>query len=111
MTPDLNAILVFVKLVELKSFSATAWALRVPRSTVSLRISQLEEHLGVRLFERTTRSVRVTDAGSAYYREVAPAPSTTPHWSCGNWVSRSGSSATRAPATGAAEALRGDQRI
>jgi DNA-binding transcriptional LysR family regulator len=73
MTVDLNAVSVFVKLVELRSFRAAAQALRVPRSTVSLRISQLEDHLAVRLFERTTRSVRVTDAGSAYYREVAPA--------------------------------------
>lgn len=73
MLSDLNAIAVFVKLVELRSFRAVAQALRVPRSTVSLRISQLEEHLASRLFERTTRSVRVTDAGAAYYREVAPA--------------------------------------
>ena len=73
MTPDLNAIVVFVKLVELRSFRAAAQALRLPRSTVGLKISQLEEHLAVRLFERTTRSVRVTDAGNAYYREVAPA--------------------------------------
>src|SRR5690349_2642733 len=73
MTPDLNALVVFVRLVELKSFRAAALALGVPRSTVSLRISQLEEHLAVRLFERTTRSVRVTHAGNAYYRAVAPA--------------------------------------
>jgi DNA-binding transcriptional LysR family regulator len=73
MNPDLNSIIVFVKVVELRSFRAAAQSLRVPRSTVSLRITQLEKRLGARLLERTTRSVRVTDAGIAYYREVEPA--------------------------------------
>jgi DNA-binding transcriptional LysR family regulator len=70
---DLNSVVVFVKVAELGSFRAAAQQLRIPRSTVSLRVSQLEERLAARLFERTTRSVRVTDAGNAYYREVAPA--------------------------------------
>jgi DNA-binding transcriptional LysR family regulator len=72
-TTDLNAVAVFAKVVELKNFRAAARALDIPRSTVSLRVAQLEDRLGVRLLERTTRSLRLTDAGSAYYRTVTPA--------------------------------------
>jgi DNA-binding transcriptional LysR family regulator len=70
---DLNAVAVFAKVVELKNFRAAAQALGVPRSTVSLRVAQLEDRLGVRLLERTTRTLRLTDAGSAYHRSVMPA--------------------------------------
>ena len=70
---DLNAVNVFAKVVELRSFRAAAIALGIPRSTVSSKVAQLEEHLQVRLLERTTRTVRITDAGSAYYRKVTPA--------------------------------------
>ena len=70
---DLNAVSVFAKVVELRSFRAAASALGIPRSTVSSKVAQLEEHLQVRLLERTSRTVRITDAGSAYYRKVTPA--------------------------------------
>src|SRR5262249_53767729 len=75
---DLNAIAVFAKVVELHSFRAASAAMRIPRSTVSARVAQLESRLGVRLLERTTRRLRLTDAGGAYYRHVAPARGALP---------------------------------
>jgi DNA-binding transcriptional LysR family regulator len=70
---DLNAVLVFAKVAELSTFRAAARALKIPKSTISVRVAQLEARLGQRLIERTTRSLRLTDAGSAYYRRIAPA--------------------------------------
>lgn len=70
---DLNAVAVFAKVVELKSFRAAAHALGVPRSTVSVRVAQLEAHLGARLLERTTRRLHLTHAGGAYFQSITPA--------------------------------------
>lgn len=70
---DLAAVTVFAEVVRAKSFRAAADALSLPRSTVSAKVAQLEARLGVRLLERTTRSLRLTHAGSAYYRSVVPA--------------------------------------
>lgn len=61
---DLNALLVFAKVIEAGSFSEAARRLKMPVSTVSRRISELENQLGVNLLERSTRSLRVTDIGS-----------------------------------------------
>jgi DNA-binding transcriptional LysR family regulator len=61
---DLNSLAIFAKVVEAKSFSAAARRLRMPISTVSRRIAELEDHLGVRLLERSTRSLRLTDVGT-----------------------------------------------
>lgn len=61
---DLNALVVFAKVVEAKSFSAAARRLKMPVSTVSRRIAELEDQLGVRLLERSTRNLRLTDLGS-----------------------------------------------
>ncbi len=70
---DLNAVAAFAGVLEAGTFRGAAQALRVPRSTVSRKIAELEDRLGVRLLERTTRSVRLTEAGAAYHRQVAPA--------------------------------------
>jgi DNA-binding transcriptional LysR family regulator len=70
---DLNAVAVFVKVVDEKSFRAAARALGATKSTVSRKVAELEDALGARLLERTTRTLRLTDAGAAYYRQVAPA--------------------------------------
>jgi DNA-binding transcriptional LysR family regulator len=61
---DLNALIVFAKVVEAKSFSEAARRLGIPVSTVSRRVADLEDQLGVRLLDRSTRSLRLTDLGS-----------------------------------------------
>jgi DNA-binding transcriptional LysR family regulator len=61
---DLNALVIFAKVVEANSFSEAARRLRMPVSTVSRRISELEDQLGVRLLDRSTRSLRLTDLGA-----------------------------------------------
>ena len=62
--PDLNALLVFAKVAEAASFSEAARRLKMPISTVSRKVAELEEQLGVRLIERSTRNLRLTDIGS-----------------------------------------------
>lgn len=61
---DLNSLVLFAKVVEANSFSEAARRLRMPVSTVSRRIAELEDQLGVRLLERTTRSLRLTELGA-----------------------------------------------
>jgi DNA-binding transcriptional LysR family regulator len=61
---DLNALVIFAKVVEAKSFSEAARRLRMPVSTVSRRVAELEDELGVRLLDRSTRALRLTDLGS-----------------------------------------------
>jgi DNA-binding transcriptional LysR family regulator len=61
---DLNALVIFAKVVEAKSFSEAARRLGMPVSTVSRRVSELEDQLGVRLLDRSTRKLRLTDLGS-----------------------------------------------
>lgn len=64
---DLNEILVFLKVVQMKSFSKAAKALGMPNSTVSARVSSLEKRLGVSLLKRTTRQLHVTEIGKIYF--------------------------------------------
>ena len=64
---DLNDIVVFTKVVETRSFTAAAEQLGLPKSTVSRKLAQLEERLGVRLVQRTTRKFALTEIGEAYY--------------------------------------------
>ena len=64
----LKDILPFVASVESGSFTAAAERLHVTGSAVSKSVSRLETRLGSRLLERTTRSLHLTDAGSAYYQ-------------------------------------------
>lgn len=67
MQRDLNDTLVFVKVVELGSFTAASRALALPKTTVSRRLRELEDRLGTRLLNRTTRSLALTEAGTVYY--------------------------------------------
>lgn len=64
----LDNIRTFVRVYELGSMSAAGRDLRVSPAVTSARISQLEEHLGVRLFQRTTRSLAPTEQGKSFYR-------------------------------------------
>src|SRR6476469_9966216 len=68
---DLNDIVVFTKVVETKSFTGAADALGLPKSTVSRKLAQLEERLGVRLVQRTTRKLALTEIGEAYYQRCS----------------------------------------
>jgi DNA-binding transcriptional LysR family regulator len=61
---DLNSLVVFAKVVEANSFSEAARHLKMPISTVSRRVAELENQLGVRLLERSTRSLRLTEVGA-----------------------------------------------
>lgn len=64
---DLNDVLVFVQVVASGTFTAAGQALHLPTSTVSRRVSRLEEQLGVRLLQRTTRKLSLTEAGQVYH--------------------------------------------
>jgi len=61
---DLNSLVIFATVVDASSFSEAARRLKMPVSTVSRRIAELEDQLGVRLLERSTRNLRLTDVGS-----------------------------------------------
>jgi LysR family transcriptional regulator for bpeEF and oprC len=63
----LQAMEVFTRVVETNSFSKAAELLDLPRGSVSNLIQALEEHVGVRLLNRTTRQVSVTEDGALYY--------------------------------------------
>lgn len=65
---DLNDLYYFVQVVDHGGFAPTGRALGVPKSKLSRRIALLEEHLGVRLLQRSTRRFQVTDVGQEYYR-------------------------------------------
>jgi DNA-binding transcriptional LysR family regulator len=65
---DLNDLRLFVEVVNEAGFAAAARKLGMPRSRISRRIGLLEEHLGVRLVQRSTRHFAVTDIGQEYYR-------------------------------------------
>lgn len=64
---DLNDLGIFATVVVQGSFSGAARALGIPKSRVSRRISGLEQRLGVRLLQRSTRAVRVTDVGAEFF--------------------------------------------
>ncbi|PLY15977.1 MAG: LysR family transcriptional regulator [Sedimenticola sp.] len=64
---DLNDMLIFVKVVDSGSFSGAAQAIGIPKSTMSRRISNLETQLGIRLLQRTTRSLKLTELGAVFH--------------------------------------------
>jgi DNA-binding transcriptional LysR family regulator len=67
---DLNDFFLFVQVVDRGGFTAASRTLRVPKSTLSHRMQQLEANLGVRLLNRTSRKFGVTDVGSDFYRHA-----------------------------------------
>ncbi len=70
---DLDGIAIFVKVIQAGSFSRAATLLGMPNSTVSAKVSALEKRLGVTLLQRTTRKLRVTQAGEAYFQRAVRA--------------------------------------
>ena len=64
---DLNDLALYAAVVRHKGFTAAAKALSVPKSKISKRIAALEEELGVRLIERSTRKLAITDIGQSFY--------------------------------------------
>ncbi len=68
---DLDSVALFVEVVKAGSFSAAARHTRMPVATVSRRISELEKNLNIRLLERSSRHVRMTDAGAVLYEYAA----------------------------------------
>ncbi len=67
-TVQLNDIALFVEVAKRKSFSMAARALNMPTSTLSRRINELERAIGLRLINRNTRRLDLTEAGAAYMR-------------------------------------------
>lgn len=63
---NFNAVALFVKVIQYGSFSETARRTNVPVATVSRQIKELEKDLGVRLLERSTRYLRLTNAGAKF---------------------------------------------
>ncbi|CAM3648133.1 LysR substrate-binding domain-containing protein [Paracidovorax anthurii] len=65
---DLNDLGLYAAVVAHGSFSAAARALGLPKSKVSRRIAEMEQRLGVRLLQRSTRAVSVTEVGAAFFK-------------------------------------------
>ncbi len=70
---DFNAMALFAHVVECKSFSKAAIKCGVPTSSISRKISELEKSLNIRLLERTTRTLRLTEKGRIFYEQIQPA--------------------------------------
>jgi DNA-binding transcriptional LysR family regulator len=74
---DLNDFFYFVQVVDRGGFTAAGRTLRIPKSTLSHRIQQLETNIGVRLLNRTSRRFAIRYAGSA---RKGKWPSVVSHW-------------------------------
>lgn len=73
MPPGTRDLLAFMAIVEELSFRRAAERLNIDQSALSRRVQNLEEQLGYRLIFRTTREVKLTEAGRVYYEAIAPA--------------------------------------
>src|SRR5689334_12143146 len=73
MRDDLSGLSALLSVAEKRSFTAAAAELRVTPSALSQSIRALEERVGVRLLQRTTRSVGLTEAGARFLSRLKPA--------------------------------------
>lgn len=73
MAIDLKLVSIFLAVAEAKSFRGAAERLGVTHSAISQAIRRMEDRMGVALFQRTTRSVSLTEAGAELHEKVAPA--------------------------------------
>src|SRR5580704_2834563 len=73
MLRDFNDLQFFAAVVQQRGFSAGARALGLPKSRVSRRVAVLEERLGVRLLDRTTRGVNLTEVGQQVFEHARAA--------------------------------------
>jgi len=69
---DFSALSLFARIAQERSFSAAAQALGISNSAASYTIRRLEQQLGAKLFNRTTRSVSLTEAGSTFLKKIRP---------------------------------------
>ena len=69
---DWDDLDIFCHVIDHGSFSGAARVLRRPKSSISASVARLESRLGTRLIERTTRRLRLTEAGESLYREMSP---------------------------------------
>ena len=70
-TIDLNRVRLFVRVAEAGSFTGAARLSGLPTSSVSRAVAALERELAVRLIQRTTRRLQLTEAGRVYYESVS----------------------------------------
>ncbi|CUI16150.1 putative transcriptional regulator [Candidatus Protochlamydia naegleriophila] len=67
--PSIERLQTFVKVVEANSFVAVADQMKLSRAAISKQMSALEEEVGIKLIERTTRRLRLTETGEHYYKQ------------------------------------------
>lgn len=73
MKPSLDDLALLIAIADQRGFSAAARALGIPKSTVSRRLSELEDQLQTSLFRRSTRALSLTEAGTRIYELAKPA--------------------------------------
>src|ERR1700751_3547797 len=67
---DLNDMYFFAEVVDQGGFAAAGRSLGIPKSKLSRRVAELEQRLGVRLLQRTTRKLSLTEAGELFHRHA-----------------------------------------